>query len=80
MLETEDGATILFTWRGLARRRGDGGLELVASMTHLSSDARYTWLNDRVCAVACEVRQQPHGPGFDVVLDVAELAWEPLAS
>lgn len=79
VLETDDDATILFTWRGLARKREDG-LELVASMTHLTDDARYTWLNDRVCAIAGEVRQRPLGSGFDVVLDVADLAWEPLAS
>lgn len=80
VLETDDGATILFTWHGLGRRREDNGLELVGSMTHVSDDDRYAWLNDRVCAVAGEVQARPDGPGFNVVLDVAELAWEPLAA
>ena len=56
VLETEDGATVLFAWRGLGRRRADSGLELVGSMTHVSDDDRYAWLNDRVCAVSGEVQ------------------------
>ena len=78
VLQTDDGATILFAWSGLGRRGAASGLELVGSMTHVSDDHRYTWLNDRVCAVAGAVERRPDGPGFDVVLDVAELAWEPL--
>ena len=74
VLETEDGATVLFAWRGLGRRRADSGLELVGSMTHVSDDDRYAWLNDRVCAVSGEVHTRADGPGFNVVLDVAELA------
>lgn len=77
VLETEDGAAVLFAWRGL-RRRADSGLELVGSMTHVSDDDRYAWLNDRVCAVSGEVQTRADGPGFNVVLDIAELAWEPL--
>ena len=80
VLETDDGATILFSWRGLGRRRQGSGLELVGSMTHTSDDARYAWLNDRLCAVAGEVQPRQGGQGFDVVLDIAELAWEPLAA
>jgi hypothetical protein len=49
-------------------------------MTHASDDARYAWLNDRLCAVAGEVQPRQGGQGFDVVLDIAELAWEQLAA
>jgi len=75
-LETDDGATILFAWQGIARRSG-GVRQLVGSMTHVTGDERYRWLNDRLCAVAGEVRPVPGG-GFDVVLDVSELLWEPI--
>ncbi len=47
-------------------------------MTHVSEDERYRWLNDRICAVGGEVCS--HEGGFDVVLEVAELAWEPIDS
>jgi hypothetical protein len=76
VLEADDGATILFSWQGLARAGEGGRRELVGSITHVSDDERYRWLNDRVCAVAGEVR--PRGEGFDVVLEVSELVWEPI--
>jgi hypothetical protein len=46
-------------------------------MTHVTDDERYRWLNDTVCMVAGEIRRRPAG-GFDVVLEVAELIWEPV--
>ena len=51
---------------------------LVGSMTHVTEDERYRWLNDRVCAVAGEVRPRDGAPGFDVVLDVSDLLWDPI--
>ncbi len=74
-LETDDGATILFAWQGLARLAEGGMRQLLGSMTHVSDDGRYRWLNDRVCAVAGEVRPREDA-GFDVVLEVSELQWE----
>ena len=47
VLETDDGATILFSWTGLARNGSGGRRELVGSITHTSDDERYRWLNDR---------------------------------
>ena len=73
VLETDDGATILFAWHGYGV---DG--RLVGAMTHLSDDERYRRLNDVVCAVAGVVEQRAEG--FEVVLDVAELVWEPPAA
>jgi hypothetical protein len=78
VLETDDGATILFEWSGFARSGADGVHELVGRMTHVTDDARYSWLNDRQCAVAGEVRPKADGSGFDVVIEVAEIVWEPL--
>jgi hypothetical protein len=69
VVETDDGAALLFTLRGYFR---PATRELVGSMTHVTDDERYARLNDAVCAVAGEVK-----PG-EVVLEVAELVWEPL--
>jgi hypothetical protein len=49
--------------------------QLVGAMTHVADDERYRWLNDRLCAVAGEVRPR-EDDGFDVVLEVSELQWE----
>jgi hypothetical protein len=77
VLETDDGATILFAWRGYARAKVDGKMRrLVGSITHVSDDERYRWLNDVVCALAGEVRPRRGEDGFDVVFEVAELVWE----
>jgi hypothetical protein len=70
VLETDDGATILFAWHGYGR---DG--RLTGSITHLSDDPRYSWLNERVCTVAGRVHERDGG-GFEVVLEVAELSPE----
>ena len=69
VVETDDAAELLFTLRGYFRPATGG---LVGSMTHVTDDDRYARLNDVVCAVAGEVRPD------EVVLDVAELVWEPL--
>ncbi len=71
VLETDDGATILIHWGGLARVAPSGMRELLGTMFHVTDDERYRWLNDRVCAVEGEVRPRPGGAGFDVVLDVS---------
>ena len=47
-LETDDGATILFHWEGLARLTESGMRQLVGMAQHTSDDERYRWLNDRV--------------------------------
>jgi len=76
VLETDDGATILFEWQGLAPLDDGGMRRLLGSVTHTTSDERYAWLNDRVGAVEGEVR--PAGDGFEVVFEVAEMIWEPV--
>jgi len=78
VLETDDGATILFAWDGYVRAGAGGARELLGSMTHVSDDERYGWLNDILCAVAGEVRPRAEGSGADVVIEVSELVWEPL--
>ena len=81
VLETDDGATIVFSWHGFARLDPESGVRrLVGAITHLSDDSRYDWLNDSVCTVTGEVRERSAGGGFDVVLDVERLVWTPLRS
>ena len=77
-LDTDDGATILFSWHGYARPGAADRREIVGSITHLTGNERYAWLNNTVCAMAGEVRPRKGGEGFEVVFDVAELIWEPL--
>jgi hypothetical protein len=86
VIETEDGATILFDARGYARPYPPERRQIVISVTHLSDDERYRWLNDVVCVGVGEIRPRTGGGprqvvGHDVefVIDVSELVWEPLA-
>ena len=77
VIETDDGATVLVDLRGYGRAYPVPRRQVVAVATHVASDERYRWLNDVVCAIAGEVR--PQDEGVEIVLDVAELVWEPLA-
>jgi hypothetical protein len=77
VLETDDGAAILFEWQGLAVLETDSGMRrLLGSLVHTTDDPRYLWLNDRVCAVEGEVRPRTDGAGFEVVFEVSEMVWE----
>ena len=76
VLETDDGATILFHWEGLATVTDTGMRRLLGMAQHTSDDERYSWLNDRVCAVEGEVRPRSDDSGFDVALEVSEMVWE----
>jgi hypothetical protein len=72
IVETDDGATVAVHLEGLGRPRDDGGRQVVGMVTHLSGDDRYARLNDAVCVVTGESQDK------EIVLDVAELVWEPL--
>ena len=76
-IETDDGATVLFSWNGCTRTGSGGARELVGAITHLSDDHRYQWLNQELGVLTGEVRPRDDGQGFDVVLDIARLVWEP---
>jgi hypothetical protein len=78
VLETDDGATILFHWDGLASMTPSGMRALLGTIQHVTDDDRYTWLNDRVCAIEGEVRPRAEGDGFDVILRVQLMTWEPI--
>jgi hypothetical protein len=76
VLETDDGAAILFEWQGLAVLTDSGIRGLLGSLVHTTDDLRYRWLNDRVCAVEGEVRPRTDESGFEVVFEVSEMVWE----
>ena len=77
VLETDDGATILYSWTGRTRVSDEGRHELVGGITHITDDERYQWLNHSFCGLTGEVLPRADGSGFDVVLEVAEIVWEP---
>jgi hypothetical protein len=66
------------SWHGFARPGAPNRREIVGSITHLTGNERYTWLNNTMCAMVGEVRPRKGGEDFEVVFDVAELVWEPL--
>jgi hypothetical protein len=73
VVETTDGATVAVHIGGFGRPREDGSRQVVGTVTHLSGDERYVRLNDALCVFVGESREK------EIVLDVAELVWEPLA-
>lgn len=77
VLETDDGATILFTWHGFGTTADDGVRRLVGAVTHISDDERYSRLNGAICTLVGAVQARSDGSGLDVALEVAELLWEP---
>jgi hypothetical protein len=81
VIETDDQATILVEWHGYGRAHPPGRRQIVGSVFHLSDSDRYRRLNDVVCVCVGEVRTptDPAAPSSDLVIDVAELVWEPIA-
>jgi hypothetical protein len=77
VIETDDGAEVLFDYRGYGRAYPVGRRQIVTSGTHLSEDERYSWLNDSLGVGVGEVRSQPDG-STELVVDFAELVWEPI--
>jgi hypothetical protein len=71
VVATDDGASVLVRWDGVARLTPSGDRELLGMAFHVSDDERYRWLNDQVCAVEGTVRPRPEGAGFDVTLEVS---------
>ena len=68
-------------WHGYGRAYPPGRRQIVGSVFHLADREPYRRLNDVVCVCVGEVRA-PSDPGRaepDLVIDVAELIWEPIA-
>jgi hypothetical protein len=81
VIETDDGATLMLELHGYGRAYPPGRRQIVGSVLHLSDDDRYRRLNDVVCVCVGEVRApvEPGQESSDLVIDVAELVWEPIA-
>jgi len=81
VIEADDGAVIMVEWHGYGRAYPPGRRQIVGAMFHLADREPYSRLNDVVCVSIGEVRA-PADPGQDepdLVVDVAELIWEPIA-
>ena len=81
VIETDDGATIMFECHGYGRAYPQGRRQIVGSVLHMSDSERYRHLNDVVCVCVGEVRapEDPERESPDLVMDIAELVWEPIA-
>ena len=77
VIETDDGAEVLFDYRGYGRAYPVGRRQIVTSATHLSEDERYRWLNDSLSVGVGEVRSQENGT-TELIVEWSELVWEPL--
>jgi hypothetical protein len=76
VIETDDGAKVMFDYRGYGRAYPEERRPVVGTGMHVSGDEPYSRLNDVVCVIRGEARQLPEGAGFSIVLDVQELVWE----
>ena len=79
VIETDDAATIMFECHGYGRAHPVGSRQIVGTVLHLSDHPDYRRLNDVVCVCVGEVRSSSGSDaGPQLVLDVAELVWEPI--
>src|SRR5215210_179753 len=78
VIETDDGAEVLFDYRGYGKAYPAGRRQIVTSATHVSEDERYRWLNDSLCVGVGEIRSQEEGP-TELVIEWSELVWEPIS-
>jgi hypothetical protein len=67
-------------WHGYGRAYPIGRRQVVGSVLHLSDQDPYRRLNDAICVCVGEVRTSgdPAQQGSHLILDIAELIWEPL--
>jgi Protein of unknown function (DUF3237) len=80
VLETNDGAAILFTCRGYVHTAPDGVRQLVGAMTHISDHERYRWLNNVICPVTGVVEPRAKEHRSEVALEISQLIWEPVGA
>jgi len=80
VIEADDGAVIMVEWHGYGRAYPPERRQIVGSVFHLADREPYSRLNDAVCVCTGEVRAPDDSgqAGPDLVIDVAELIWEPI--
>ena len=81
VIETEDGSTVMVEMHGYGRAHPRGRRQIVGTVLHQTDAEQFMRLNDAVCICVGEVRTpaDPTQREPDLVLDVAELVWEPIA-
>lgn len=80
VIETDDDATIMLELRGYGRVYPVGRRQVVGAIFHSSDREPYSRLNDAVCVSVGEVRAPADPEGEpELVVDIAELIWEPIA-
>ena len=79
VIDTDDGATIIVDIRGYGRAYPVGARQVVVAVTHVSDDPRYNRLNDCLSVGCGEVRRLSDDD-TELVVDVSELIWEPIAA
>ncbi|HEY1419667.1 MAG TPA: DUF3237 family protein [Candidatus Dormibacteraeota bacterium] len=86
VIETEDGAVIMFDYQGFGRAYPPGRRQIVAAAWHTTAHESYQWLNDALCVGCGEVRVPDMPPGqlkqvdVELVIDFSEMIWEPPVS
>ena len=78
IIETDDGAEVLFDYRGYGRAYPAGRRQIVTSATHLSEDERYRWLNDSLSVGVGEVRSREDGT-TELLVEWDDVVWEPIS-
>jgi hypothetical protein len=76
VINTDDGAVVLFDCRGYGRAYPPEARQVVGTATHITEHAKYRWLNDSV-AVCTGIVRPLAGGSMELVLEWAELIWEP---
>ena len=75
VIETNDGAVVMFDYQGYGRSYPPGRRQIVTAAWHLCADERYGWLNDSLCVGCGEVRRLSDAE-TELVVDFSELVWE----
>ena len=75
VIETEDGAVVMFDYQGYGRAYPVGRRQIVTAAWHFSSDERYRWLNDSMAVGSGEVRRLSESE-TELVIDFSEVVWE----
>ncbi len=80
VIEADGGAVIMVQWQGYGRTYPAERRQVVGSVFHSADREPYRRPNDAVCVCVGEVRaRRSRSGGPDLVMDVAELIWEPIA-
>ncbi len=86
VIETEDGAVIMFDYQGYGRAYPPGRRQIVCAAWHTTDHEKYAWLNDAMCIGSGEVRwpdlppEQVKQVDVELVIDFSEVIWKPPAN